>query len=261
MFEFHKDKQRYFEMQKETSSNFVLPFVENLVDFTSPRHILEIGCAEAGVLKAFTDLGHECTGIELRPQRVEIAKTHFERELKSGQIKFIVNDIAKIDIEKDIGHKFDLVILKDVIEHIPNQAAFINQLRSFLKPSAVIFFGFPPWQMPFGGHQQIASNKVLSKLPYYHMLPKFLYQRILSSEKDAVVKELLEIKSTGISIEKFQRIVKDSGFNVLKKQLFLINPIYKYKFNLKPRKQFPIIKDIPVLRNFVTTCAYYAIGL
>ncbi|WP_235295757.1 class I SAM-dependent methyltransferase [Portibacter marinus] len=261
MYEFHKDKKRYFEMQKNTSAEYIIPFVSQHIDLTTPKHILEIGCAEAGVLKAFTKRGHYCTGIELHQARVETAKTFFQEELKDGHIKFFVNDIMQIDVMNDIGHQFDLIILKDVIEHIPNQAAFIERLPAYLKPQGMVFFGFPPWYMPFGGHQQICSNKILSLLPYYHLLPKPIYKSILKAagEKEGTVKELMEIKDTGISIERFKRIVRSNKFNIMDQKQFLINPIYKYKFNLKPRNQLPIIKDIPFFRNFVSTCVYFLI--
>lgn len=263
MFEFHKDKERYFEMQRNTSKDYVIPFVEKHIDLSSPKKILEIGCAEAGVLKAFTDLGHNCTGIELHQGRVDTAKTFFAEELEKNQIKFLVNDIMKIDIDKDIGHRFDLIILKDVIEHIPDQASFLSRLPDYLNPGGLVFFGFPPWYMPFGGHQQICNNRLLSKLPYYHLLPKTLYKGILKAggENDGTVKELLEIKSTGITIERFTKIASREGFNIVNKKLFLVNPIYKYKFGLKPRTQLPLVRNLPFLRNFVSTCAYFLIQL
>jgi 2-polyprenyl-3-methyl-5-hydroxy-6-metoxy-1,4-benzoquinol methylase len=63
-------------------------------------------------------------------------------------------------------------LLKDVIEHIHDQPKLIAWMKSYLAPNGTIFFGFPPWQMPFGGHQQLCRNKVLAKLPYYHLLPR-----------------------------------------------------------------------------------------
>ena len=75
------------------------------------------------------------------------------------------------------------------------------------------------------------------------------------------IEELMEIYDTRISIERFERIVKRSGFKVKQKQHFLLNPIYKYKFGWKPIKQTPIISAIPFVRNFLTTCVYYTIGL
>jgi SAM-dependent methyltransferase len=156
---------------------------------------------------------------------------------------------------------FDVIILKDAIEHIPEQGRFIPYLKNFLKPGGFIFFGFPPWYMPFGGHQQIAEGKLASKLPYYHILPKPLYKGMLKlmGEK-GTIGELMNVYDTRISIERFERIVRNSGMKVLNKQHYLINPIYKYKFGLQPRKQWPPLTYIPFIRNFVTTCVYYSVG-
>ncbi|MFV0269857.1 MAG: hypothetical protein ACK5HT_22280, partial [Draconibacterium sp.] len=68
---------------------------------------------------------------------------------------------------------------------------------------------------------------------------------------------LLEIKETGISIERFESIYRINGFKALDKTLFLVNPNYEVKFRLKPRRQVKVIKAIPWVRNYFTTCAYY----
>jgi hypothetical protein len=83
----------------------------------------------------------------------------------------------------------------------------------------------------------------------------------MAGEHEITIKELMEIKDTQITIERFERIVKASGLRVLYKEHYLINPIYKYKFGLQPRKQFGLITHIPFFRNFMTTCVYYSVGL
>lgn len=261
MFDFHKDKSTYFNFQYGTSKEYIIPFLEESYDLKPEHKILEIGCAEAGVLKAFTEKGHQCVGIELSAGRVKLAEEFMADEVASNKVRFVTKNIYDIDIEKDIGHTFDLVILKDVIEHIPNQEVFIRKLKDFLSPNGKVFFGFPPWQMPFGGHQQKCSKKFLSLLPYYHLLPMSLYKGILKlgGEPEKIINDLVEIKETGISIERFERICKKEDFKQRKRQFYLINPIYRYKFNLKPRTQFSLFGAIPVLRNFVSTCAYYII--
>ncbi len=79
-------------------------------------------------------------------------------------------------------------------------------------------------------------------------------------EPEGVVNELMDIYDTQITIERFEKIVRSSGMKFINKRHFLINPIYKYKFGLKPRKQLGIISAIPFVRNFLTTCVYYTIG-
>lgn len=261
MFEFHKDKERYFNIQYQISKEYLIPFVAPFCDLNRVLKVLEIGCAEAGVLKAFLEKGHRCTGIELSASRIELAKSFLNEEYKKGRIDFINKNIYDIDIEKDLPHRFDLIIVKDVIEHIPDQQKFIQYLKDFLNPEGKVFFGFPPWQMPFGGHQQMCDNKLASILPWYHVLPKATYKQILNlfGEKKEKIDALMEIKETGISIERFQRIIKRTGFQVLTKKLYLVNPIYKYKFNVKSREQFGFINHSPYMRNFFTTTAFYLV--
>jgi 2-polyprenyl-3-methyl-5-hydroxy-6-metoxy-1,4-benzoquinol methylase len=261
MYEFHKDKKRYFNIQREVTEEYIIPFLKNHIDLDKSINVLEIGCAEAGVLKAFTNLNHRATGIELSPKRVESASHFMAKELEENKVNFIVRNIYDIDTEKDLPFKYDLIVLKDVIEHIHEQHKFLAIVRKFLNPEGQIFFAFPPWQMPFGGHQQICKSKFLSKLPYFHLLPKFLYKAILKlfGETETNIESLLEIKETGISIERFERLIQQSHFEVLKKQHFLFNPIYKYKFGIQPKNQFSIIQNLPYLRNFFTMGVYYLV--
>ncbi|MEI2747228.1 MAG: class I SAM-dependent methyltransferase [Ferruginibacter sp.] len=258
MFEFHTDKKRYFEMQVENARNYVIPFIEQYKPLKPGMRVLEIGCAEAGVLKAFIEKGCTTVGVELDLPRLESAREYMKDELNAGKIRFVSKDIYKSDIDHDFHGGFDIIVLKDVIEHIHDQEKLIGWMKQFLNPSGVIFFGFPPWQMPFGGHQQVMRSKVLSKVPYFHMLPMFMYKGILKMFGENV-SDFTEIKETGISIERFEKIVSKTGYNIVHKTHYLLNPIYIYKFGWKPRKQAAFVQAIPYVRNFFTTCVYYLI--
>ena len=67
------------------------------------------------------------------------------------------------------------------------------------------------------------------------------------------------IKSISKTIEKFEKFAHQTNYKILHNIHYLINPIYEYKFNLKPKIQFGFIKAIPWVRNFFTTCVYYLI--
>ena len=260
-FEFHKDKQTYIKYQYQNAKQYVIPFIENKIKLEKGTRVLEIGCAEGGVLKAFIEKGCHGTGVELMPARYEMAKQTLESEIASGNCQMLYKNIYDVVIGEDINDTFDLIILKDVIEHIHDQDKILSKLREFLKEDGFIFFGFPPWYMPFGGHQQIAKSKFLSKLPYYHLLPMFLYKLILKlfGESKRTIGDLAEIKETGISIERFEKLVKKNNYSILRRTFYLINPIYIYKFGLKAKKQNGIVKKIPFLRNFLTSCMYYLV--
>lgn len=252
------DRKRYFDIQEKNAEQYVIPFIAARFPLQPGMRVLEIGCGEAGVLKAFLKLGCTCVGVELDATRIVNAEKWLAEEKQAGRISFVTKDIYKVDIESELGGHFDIILLKDVIEHIHDQPRLIGWMKQFLRPNGVIFFGFPPWQMPFGGHQQICRNKWLSRLPWYHLLPRSLYGAILKKNGENV-EEMMEIRDTGISIERFERICKEQGYAIANKAHYLINPIYEYKFGWKPRKQLGIVKAIPWFRNFLTTCVYYLI--
>lgn len=258
MFDFHADRKKYFDIQVANATKFVLPFINEFYQINSNSRVLEIGCGEAGVLKPFLDKGCTAVGVEFDLPRLELANELLSDYILTNQLLLIGKDIYNVDPEKELGGKFDIIILKDVIEHIHNQSKLILEMKRLLNPNGCVFFGFPPWQMPFGGHQQMNSNKWLSKLPYYHLLPNKIYKWILK-KFNGPVDALLEIKETKISIEKFERIAEETGYKIVNKTHYLFNPIYEYKFGIRAKKQIPILRDIPWVRNFFTTCVYYLI--
>ncbi len=257
MFDFHADRKRYFDIQVLNAEKYVIPFMEEKFPVRPGMRILEIGCGEGGVLKAFINKGCEGVGVELDAPRIADAQKFLAEDIKAGRLRFVVRDIYQVDVEKDFGGLFDIVLLKDVIEHIHDQAKLIGWMKNFLKPGGIVFFGFPPWYMPFGGHQQICRSTV-SKLPYIHLLPRGLYKWILKRNKEPV-NDLMEIRDTGISIERFEKICRKEGYVFLHNRHYLLNPIYEWKFGWKPRRQALLIKAIPFVRNFYTTCVYYII--
>ena len=255
----HKNKEQYFKEQGLTTQKHVLPYLEEFMKIDGNTAVLEIGCAEAGNLLPFVDLGCKTTGIDISCGRIELAKEFYKNHKNRECLTLICEDIYKVT---DLGDKFDLIVMRDVIEHIPNQEKFMAFAKRFLKPEGKFFLAFPPWQNPFGGHQQICQSKILSKLPYFHLLPKSMYKLMLKwfGETEKRTEELLFIKETGISIERFERILKLEKYQINKRTFYLINPNYETKFGLKPRIQLGIISAIPWVRNFFTTAMYYVIS-
>jgi 2-polyprenyl-3-methyl-5-hydroxy-6-metoxy-1,4-benzoquinol methylase len=257
MFEFHADRKRYFDIQVLNAEKYVIPFIGESFKIIPGMRVLEIGCGEAGVLKAFISKGCFGMGVEMDTSRVDHAKEYLAEDFAAGRIQFISNDIYQVDAEKELGGYYDIIVLKDVIEHIHDQARLIGRMKNFLKPGGVIFFGFPPWYMPYGGHQQLCRSW-MRRVPWIHLLPRSLYAWLLKKNNEAV-EAMLEIKDTGISIERFEKICKQQGYEKTNEAHYLLNPIYEWKFGYKARKQLVLIKSIPFIRNFFTTCVYYLI--
>ena len=260
-YSFHNDKEGYFQMQRDVTLSHIIPFVQKSLPKFNIKNatILEVGCGEAGVLKAFLEQGaNHCVGIELSAGRVELAKQFLARTFAEDRFTIECKNIHDASVQAQFQSTFDLIVLKDVIEHIHDRPKMMATLKSLLKPNGAIFFGLPPWQMPFGGHQQNSTSSIIKVTPWIHLLPVDIYLGIVKifDNRPGFIAGLLEIRNTRLPIGEYESLVKESGFDEIARQDYLVNPIYKYKFGINPRRQSSWVKDITGLRNLITTCVY-----
>jgi 2-polyprenyl-3-methyl-5-hydroxy-6-metoxy-1,4-benzoquinol methylase len=254
----HLDPLQYINEQIFTTGKYIVPFIQLEKKIDESLQVLEIGCGEAGNLKPFLDMGCKCTGVDFSTHKIERGKEFYATHPFVKNLRLISEDIYKTT---EFHAQFDIIIVRDVIEHIHDQDKFLALMKNLMAPGGVAFFAFPPWQNPFGGHQQICNSKILSSLPYFHLLPTALYKKVLKifGESADKITSLLEIKETGISLERFERLIAKNGYVQLLKTLYFINPNYEVKFGLKPRNLSPVLGKIPYFRNYFSTCGYYLI--
>ena len=260
MQERHSNRERYFKEQNIVTEKYVIPYINQIIPIQPTMTVAEIGCGEAGNLKPFLDMGCKVYGIDIASHKIENARRFYEDHPLKKNLNLISADIY--EVQADDIDKLDLVIMRDTIEHIPNQELFLGNLTKFLKPDGKIFFAFPPWRMPFGGHQQICEKKMLSNMPYLHLLPRGIFVNALKllGERDDKIAGLLEIRDTRISINRFHKILIKNNLSIDCEDYYLINPNYEIKFKLKVRK-LPFFLNIPFFRDFFTTTCYCMVGL
>lgn len=257
----HTDRERYFRESALTASHYYIPYIKQFHNLADGCRVLEIGCGEGGNLKPFAEIGCEVTGIDLAHSRTEQARQYFEKTGLKGN--FVCCDFSTYPPPPHEENKFDIIILHDVIEHIPDKYTFLSHIGKFMQTNGILFVAFPAWQMPFGGHQQICHHKLWSRCPFLHLLPTTLYKFVLeriADEEEAIVKELLYIKSCKCPIELFEKIIGKINFRVVNRQLWFINPHYLQKFGLKPRRLYPLISKLPHIRNYFSTSCFYILA-
>ena len=255
MQERNKDRKRYFYELAESSKNFFIPYIEKFHKISPDSKILEVGCGDGGNLLPFSKRGCHTLGVDMAESRIMCAKNMFKTNNVKGD--FIASNIFHL---ANTEHQYDVILCHDVIEHIPDKEKLLATLHDFLAKDGVIFLAFPAWMMPFGGHQQICSNRLLSHAPFIHLLPRFLYKAILKTghEDDGCVKELMSIRNTRLTIEHFEQIIAQTNcLKIADRTLWLINPHYKTKFGLTPRLLPKLIVKLPYIRDFFTTSCFY----
>lgn len=254
----HSNRLQYFNELANTTREYYIDYLKQFINITPGTRVLEIGCGEGGNLLPFAQLGCKVKGVDISSTRIEQAQEFFEYSNASGE--FLCQNFITAEKPQSEDERFDLIMIHDVIEHIEPQFKydFIANIKPFLRQNGVIFFGFPAWQNPFGGHQQITRG-FASKLPFIHLLPNPLYKGLLKLSKvpQNAVDELMSIKRSKMPVEKFEQLVIDCEFKIINRSLWFINPHYHQKFGLKPRRVWNWATKIPYFRNYYTTSALY----
>ena len=242
---------RCYSEQQWYGENFLFDYSQ-FKDVTNKR-ILEIGCAEAGLLKFYHKKGAVCSGIELSDIRYNNALLLDKR----NEINLFQADICNpTSYKKHIKKNFDMIIMRDVIEHIDNKRIALSNIFNILKPGGKLFMSFPPKYCAYSGHQQTISN-LFGKLPYIYMLPDVIYKKYLRliSCPEKKIEYLILTKKTRVSIRKMQEIVNSLGFNILNQSNWFSRPAYAFRFN------FPKIKNpfsfIPILDEIFSNGVLY----
>ena len=250
-------KRDYFDQQYQNATENIIPFIDAIFPISDQHTVLDIGCGVGGVLSSFLQIGNTVTGIDISEYKISLSKEHIDHEFQK-KLTLIKQDMSEKPLKTK--EKYDLIVLKDVVEHIENKSVFFEHIHSLLNQNGIVFMSFPPWHMPFGGHQQSCKSFILSHTPYLHLLPIQIYKYLLNlfKENDGKQSWLIQTRKTGLSIESFENLIQRNKFKIVKRQLYLINPIYKYRFNM-PTIKLPGFLNIPYIRNFYTTCGYYLI--
>jgi SAM-dependent methyltransferase len=257
---YHDNRAHYFEHQRRVTAEHVIPFIEESGPIPGDARVLEIGCGEAGVLDAFLQRGAYAVGVDRNEKRLARGREFLAHAISTGRLTLLHQDAHTL-AENEYAGSFDLIVLKDVIEHVHDRPELFGLMQRLLRPGGRVFLSFPPWRMPFGGHQQICRSWLLSHLPYFHLLPAGTYRSLLSAfrEKRSRIESLLDTQRTGIGTAEFEALVESSSYEIASQRYYLLNPMYTYRFGTRPLRQASWVAGAPAWRDFITTCAYYTI--
>ena len=95
--------------------------------------LLDIGCGGGLVAEPLARLGGDVTAIDPAKENIQAARLHAqEEELDINYRSIRVEDLA------EEGVSFDVVLLLEVVEHVPDVAEFVKICTSLVRPGGII---------------------------------------------------------------------------------------------------------------------------
>lgn len=118
-----------------------------------PARVLEVGCAHGGYVALLGWAGYEAVGTELSPWVAQYAHDTFG-------VKVLAGAVEKHDFQAE---SFDVIVLNDVIEHLPDPVATLAHCARLLSASGFFVIQTPEYKEHLGYKDLKASNDLFLK--------------------------------------------------------------------------------------------------
>ena len=132
---FSEEEQQRLRQQ----ARFAETAVYRNIDFGKAKQILEVGCGVGAqseiLLRRFPDI--HLTGIDFNDRQLAAAQAYL-KELPYAQGRHQIKKMDATNLEFE-ANQFDGAFLCWVLEHIPDPAQALSEIRRVLKPGAKIF--------------------------------------------------------------------------------------------------------------------------
>lgn len=197
------------------------------------KAILDFGCG-TGYLSEFAAAhgASSVLGIDLNQRDIDAARDRLLPESMESKISFeVALAPTRIDCDAD---RFDIILCFDVLEHIMECKQVFAECHRALKPNGHLYIWWQPYFHPWGHHLRaripvpwahvVFSNKTLAEVckRIYEMSDYELMYSDVDEDGNKKPSKLADHKSLGginmLSIRHFDRLFRDSGFSILRKE-------------------------------------------
>ncbi len=194
----------------ETEASRVEEYRETLSQiqaFKTSGRLLEVGCAAGSFLNYARRAGFEVEGVDISGWAAGTAREQFDLRVHEGRL-----------MEADLDEKsFDVIFLGDLLEHEPDPAAFLREVRRLLKDDGVAVIKVPVYVNSF-------YYRVARRLPWSWTMgkldPRLLQSLKVSDGEPGLPPYHLYEYSTGT----IERLLSKIKFKIVRTQSSLLIP-------------------------------------
>jgi 2-polyprenyl-3-methyl-5-hydroxy-6-metoxy-1,4-benzoquinol methylase len=142
--EFAEKSDDWSTLYEKWNNQRTLRRVSSATGESEPR-LLEIGIGSGRLLQAASQAGWCAVGIEASSAVAAHVRQRYGVPVFAGLIE---------EYDNSFGHKFDVVIMNHVLEHIPDPVTALSKVRDLLKPDGILHLAVPNiecWEAHFPG--------------------------------------------------------------------------------------------------------------
>lgn len=170
-----------------------------------PVSIMDIGCGSAGLLHLAKNNGWDVRGMELS----ETAARNIEAD---QGIDIIVANFLEYD--NPDGREYDVVVLRHVLEHLPDSKLAMRQIRRLLRPGGIALLEFPNT-----GSFSYALKRILKNLGLRN-------KKFKSDWRPGHVNEFCR--------RSFEYLLSETGFELVSWRTYSRHPVLNFFYRIVP---------------------------
>jgi ubiquinone/menaquinone biosynthesis C-methylase UbiE len=206
------------------------------------KKIIDCGCGTGQYVLGLLNCSADAYGVEYEGEKVcQFKKDHpqFAERVSQG-------DIEQVDFENG---SFNLALLNEVLEHVPNEMKALQEIHRILKPNGKVIVFSPNRFYPFEIHSVRLKNSDV-KLPIYFPFIPYIPLNLGHRMFDYVARNYWP--------GQLRQLIKKAGFRIVHvdyvwqtlENISGTQPGIVAPFRLILRKIFAIMEKIPVIRIF-----------
>lgn len=189
----------------------VLDYLEKRRVNIQNARVLDLGCGRGGYSHAMTSAGARIVSVDFKRPDTTLPT-------------LVIGDALQLPCA---SNSFPLIFCASLIEHVPDPAQLLAEIKRVLTPDGFAYLSFPPFYTPVGGHQ----------FKPYHLLGERWALRLSRYRADSFATCFGDFGLYPLTIRRVRRLLAEAGLEIRHESTRF------FPFN---------VSRIPVLGEFLT---------
>lgn len=200
---YHQKNQAFFGVISEQNFTYYY-WLKHLKRFAPPlknARVLDVGCGVGSLSLYCAYHGAYVTGVDISDRAISIAQTAAQAQHFTHQPRFLNQTL-----DNKLG-TFDLVICSEVIEHVPNEQLFAQQLLTSVAPGGTLIVSTPYPENWLRAHnvlrnfdRQVGHQRLISAAQLQALFTHAQFQCLATIKTEGPLRMLLFSTKAGILI-------------------------------------------------------------